>query len=94
MLGFAPGFPYLIGLDPRLHCPRHATPRHQVPAGSVGIAGAQTGIYPHPGPGGWQLIGHTHSPLFDPHSASPSLLLPGDRVRFRPLSDPTQRGPE
>lgn len=87
MIGFAPGFPYLIGLDPRLHCPRHSTPRTQVAAGSVGIAGAQTGIYPHAGPGGWQLIGQTPLPLFEAADDPPSRLQPGDRVRFLPVSD-------
>lgn len=86
MLGFAPGFPYLIGLDSRLHAPRHASPRQRVPAGSVGIAGAQTGIYPAAGPGGWQLIGQTNAHLFEPTSEPPSLLQPGDRVRFVPCS--------
>jgi KipI family sensor histidine kinase inhibitor len=82
MLGFAPGFPYLLGLDPGLAMPRLATPRREVAAGSVGIAGLQTGIYPRRGPGGWRLIGHTDLLLFDPSRASPSLLVPGDRVRF------------
>jgi KipI family sensor histidine kinase inhibitor len=82
LLGFAPGFPYLIGLDPSLATPRRETPRTQVPAGSVGIGGAQTGIYPQQGPGGWQLIGRTDVRLFDPARDPPSLLAPGDRVRF------------
>jgi KipI family sensor histidine kinase inhibitor len=82
MLGFARGFPYLLGLDPGLATPRLATPRREVPAGSVGIAGQQTGIYPRRGPGGWRLIGRTDLGLFDPSRASPSLLGPGDRVRF------------
>jgi KipI family sensor histidine kinase inhibitor len=82
MLGFAPGFPYLLGLDPALATPRHARPRTMVPAGSVGIGGAQTGIYPRSGPGGWQLIGRTDLRLFDPARDPPSLLAPGDRVRF------------
>ncbi|MBS0576170.1 MAG: 5-oxoprolinase subunit PxpB [Proteobacteria bacterium] len=82
MLGFAPGFPYLLGLDPRLHAPRHPTPRARVAAGSVGIGGAQTGIYPFAGPGGWQLIGRTPLRLFAASRDSPSLLRPGDRVRF------------
>lgn len=86
MLGFAPGFPYLIGLDSRLHMPRHASPRPRVPAGSVGIAGPQTGIYPTAGPGGWQLIGQTKACLFEPRSEPPTLLQPGDRVRFLPCS--------
>ncbi|KRB08993.1 hypothetical protein ASD86_05340 [Lysobacter sp. Root690] len=82
MIGFAPGFPYLSGLDPDLALPRLATPRTQVAAGSVAIGGAQTGIYPRPGPGGWRLLGRTPLTLFDPSRAQPSLLLPGDRVRF------------
>lgn len=82
MLGFAPGFPYLLGLDPRLATPRLATPRTRVPAGSVAIGGGQTGLYPHPGPGGWNLIGRTDAVLFDPAREPPALLAPGDRVRF------------
>ena len=82
MLGFAPGFPYLLGLDPALWVPRRATPRTRVPAGSVAIGGAQTGIYPRELPGGWHLIGRTPMALFDPARDSPCLLAPGDRVRF------------
>lgn len=85
MLGFAPGFPYLLGLDPALAMPRLPTPRTQVAAGSVGIGGAQTGIYPRAGPGGWRVIGRTPLRLFDPARASPSLLAPGQRVRFEPV---------
>lgn len=85
MLGFAPGFPYLLGLDPALHMPRRAQPRTRVPAGSVAIGGAQTGIYPSALPGGWQLIGRTPLRLFDAGRETPSLLLPGDRVRFRAI---------
>ncbi|PJG57967.1 5-oxoprolinase subunit PxpB [Aeromonas cavernicola] len=81
-IGFQPGFPYLGGLPDCLATPRLATPRLQVPAGSVGIGGEQTGIYPAASPGGWQLIGRTELALFDPASATPSLLLPGDTVRF------------
>ena len=84
MLGFAPGFPYLLGLDPRLATPRLATPRQRVEAGSVGIGGEQAGIYPRPGPGGWRIIGRSDVVLFDPARASPSLLAPGDRLRFVP----------
>lgn len=87
MIGFAPGFPYLGGLDPALALPRLATPRTRVPAGSVGIGGAQTGIYPRESPGGWRLIGRTPLTLFDPRRASPSLLAPGDRVRFVAIDD-------
>ncbi len=83
MIGFAPGFPYLLGLDPTLAMPRKATPRTRVPAGSVGIGGAQCGIYPREGPGGWQLIGRTDALLFEPANGNePTLLRPGDRVRF------------
>lgn len=82
MLGFAPGFPYLIGMDAGLAMPRHATPRTRVDAGSVGIAGAQTGIYPRSGPGGWQIIGRTDESLFDVSRECPALLEPGDSVRF------------
>jgi KipI family sensor histidine kinase inhibitor len=81
-IGFQPGFAYLGGLDASLHTPRRAAPRVAVPAGSVGIGGAQTGIYPLATPGGWQLIGHTALPLFDPQAEPPTLLAPGDRVRF------------
>jgi KipI family sensor histidine kinase inhibitor len=85
MLGFAPGFPYLLGLDPALQLPRRAEPRLRVPAGSVAIGGAQTGIYPRELPGGWHLVGRTPLSLFDPASEPPCLLAPGDEVRFQPL---------
>ena len=88
MLGFAPGFPYLLGLDPALATPRLATPRTHVPAGSVAIGGAQTGLYPRPGPGGWNLIGRTDAVLFDAAREPPALLAPGDRVRFVPVDGP------
>lgn len=88
MLGFAPGFPYLLGLDPGLAVPRLAEPRRQVPAGSVAIGGAQTGIYPRPGPGGWRVIGRTDEVLFDPHRTPASRLAPGDVVRFIALAAP------
>jgi KipI family sensor histidine kinase inhibitor len=81
-LGFQPGFAYMGGLDEKLHTPRRAEPRLEVPAGTVGIGGAQTGIYPAVSPGGWQLIGHTGLSLFDPAQTPPTLLQPGDRVRF------------
>lgn len=87
MIGFAPGFPYLSGLDPSLALPRLATPRTRVLAGSVAIGGAQTGIYPRESPGGWRLLGRTPLRLFDPQRASPSLLAPGDRVRFVAIDD-------
>ena len=82
MTGFAPGFPYLLGLDPRLATPRLATPRPRVAAGSVAIGGAQTGIYPREGPGGWHLVGRTPAALFDPAREPPCLLAPGATVRF------------
>jgi KipI family sensor histidine kinase inhibitor len=81
-LGFSPGFPYLVGLDPALAVPRRDTPRTSIPAGSVGLAGDQTGIYPTASPGGWQLIGRTEATLFDPGRDPPALLAPGDRLRF------------
>ena len=82
--GFAPGFGYLTGLDVRLRLPRLATPRPSVPAGSVGIAGEFTGVYPRSSPGGWRLLGSTDVPLFDLHRQPPALLAPGVRVRFVP----------
>lgn len=81
-LGFQPGFAYMGGLDATLHTPRRASPRLEVPAGSVGIGGEQTGIYPATSPGGWQLIGRTDTALFDATRRPPTLLQPGDRVRF------------
>jgi KipI family sensor histidine kinase inhibitor len=81
-LGFSPGFPYLVGLDPALEVPRRDTPRTSIPAGSVGLAGNQTGIYPTATPGGWQLIGRTEVTLFDPARDPPALLAPGTRLRF------------
>ena len=81
MLGFLPGFPYLMGLDPQL-----ATPRTVVPAGSVGIAGTQTGVYAVSSPGGWNIIGRTPLTLFDPLREQPSLVQAGDVVRFSPIS--------
>ena len=86
-LGFQPGFPYRGGLPEQLATPRRAEPRLQVPAGSVGIGGSQTGIYPLATPGGWQLIGHTSLPLFDPARDEPVLLRPGDTVRFIPQKE-------
>ncbi len=82
MIGFAPGFPYLGGLDAQLATPRRAQPRPLVPAGAVGIAGPQTGIYSLPTPGGWQLIGRTPLALFNPEWAAPSRLRAGQRLRF------------
>jgi KipI family sensor histidine kinase inhibitor len=86
LIGFLPGFPYLDGLPPELHLPRRATPRPQVPAGSVAIAGPQTGIYPQPSPGGWHLLGATAARLFDPARWPPALLSAGDIVRFEPVA--------
>jgi inhibitor of KinA len=85
MVGFLPGFAYLGGLDPELATPRRASPRAVVPAGSVGIGGQQTGVYPMDSPGGWHLVGRTELRLFDPRRDPPTLLRAGDRVRFRPL---------
>ena len=82
MLGFAPGFPFIGGLDPGLFTPRRATPRTLVPAGSVAIAREQTCIYTLPTPGGWNLIGRTPMQLFDASAEPPCVLSPGDRVRF------------
>jgi inhibitor of KinA len=82
MLGFAPGFPYLAGLDPRLVTPRRSTPRPRVPRGSVAIGGEHTGVYPVESPGGWHLIGRTPITLFDVSRDPPSLLQAGDQVRF------------
>ncbi|MFD2787529.1 5-oxoprolinase subunit PxpB [Hymenobacter rubripertinctus] len=81
-IGFAPGFPYLGGLPAELAMPRRASPRAAVPAGAVGIAGAQTGIYSLPTPGGWQLIGRTPERLFRPEAVEPSRLRAGQRLRF------------
>jgi KipI family sensor histidine kinase inhibitor len=82
MMGFTPGFPYMGKLVDALLTPRLETPRTRVPAGSVAIAGPQTGIYPIDSPGGWRLIGLTSLRLFDPASESPFLFSPGDEVRF------------
>lgn len=83
MIGFAPGFPYLIGMDPALATPRRDSPRTRVPAGAVAIGGSQTGIYPRTLPGGWHLIGRVDRVLFDAdNNEHPCLLLPGDRVRL------------
>ncbi len=87
-LGFLAGFPYLSGLPAEIAAPRLPSPRTRVPAGSVGIAGQQTGIYPVQAPGGWRIIGRTPLLLFDPTRNPPSLVQPGDRVRFEPI--PTQ----
>jgi KipI family sensor histidine kinase inhibitor len=83
--GFAPGFAYLAGLPEHLTVPRLATPRPKVPAGSVGLADRFAGIYPTASPGGWRLVGHTTTVLFDPARTPPALLSPGTRVRFTPV---------
>ena len=91
MLGFSPGFPYLTGLDPRLHAPRRAVPRARVPAGSIAVGGGHTGIYSIESPGGWNLIGTTSLRIFDPSRREPDdeamfLLRPGDLVKFLPVT--------
>lgn len=87
MLGFTPGFPYLVGMDRRISAPRRASPRLKIPAGSVGIAGEQTGVYPLETPGGWNLIGRTPLPLLNPDEDPPTLLQQGDQVRFVPITE-------
>jgi KipI family sensor histidine kinase inhibitor len=84
--GFAPGFAYLTGGDPRLAVPRRAEPRTTVPAGAVGLAGEYSGVYPRSSPGGWQLIGRTDAVLWDADRDPPALLSPGASVRFRAVS--------
>lgn len=86
MIGFVPGFPYLGGLSEKLTAPRKQNPRPAIPAGSVGIAGRQTGIYPLETPGGWQIIGRTASKLFDANRPQPALLKAGDKIKFVPIS--------
>lgn len=90
-IGFAPGFAYLGGLDARLALPRRATPRTQVPAGSLAIAERQTAIYPQASPGGWHLLGLCPQRLFDPAQTPPCPLALGDRVRFEPIDEATYR---
>jgi inhibitor of KinA len=85
-IGFVPGFPFMAGLPKKLATPRRSTPRKEIPPGSVGIGGAQTGIYPLRSPGGWNLIGRTPLKLFDPAKDPPVLLRAGDRVRFRAIT--------
>ncbi len=85
MLGFVPGFAYMGRVEPRIAAPRHRVPRERVAAGSVGIAGLQTGVYPVASPGGWQLIGRAERVMFDPDRTPPSLLSAGDLVRFVPI---------
>lgn len=82
MMGFTPGFPYMGKLDDAINTPRLESPRTHVSAGTVAIAGSQTGIYPIDSPGGWRLIGHTSLRLFNPHAESPFLFSPGDEVSF------------
>jgi len=86
MIGFAPGFPYIGGMSEKIATPRKETPRLKIPPRSVGIAGKQTGVYPIETPGGWQLIGRTPLELFRPEKHPPTLLRPGDRIRFYPIS--------
>jgi len=86
MIGFTPGFPFLGGLPEILHTPRLATPRPLAPAGSVGIANNQTGVYPVDSPGGWRLIGRTPLTLFNPSRKDPFLYRAGDQIRFAPIS--------
>jgi inhibitor of KinA len=86
MIGFAPGFPYIGGMSEKIATPRRESPRLKIPAGSVGIAGKQTGVYPIETPGGWQLIGRTPLKLFRPNDKSPSLLKAGDKIRFKPIT--------
>lgn len=86
MLGFTPGFPYLGGMSRKIATPRLENPRPKIPRGSVGIAGAQTGIYPVESPGGWRLIGRTPLNCFDPRSPDPFLFSAGDHLRFIPIT--------
>ena len=91
MLGFVPGFTYLGGMSPRLETPRVATPRVKIPAGSVGIAGMQTGVYPVDSPGGWQLIGRTPVRFYDAGRAEPILPKAGWYIRFKPVTEAEYR---
>ena len=85
MLGFAPGFPYMGGMAKEIATPRKSSPRKNIPPGTIGIAGEQTGIYPISTPGGWQLIGRTPLPLFNPNQTPPTLLQAGDRIKFKSI---------
>lgn len=87
MLGFTPGFPYLGGMDKRIATPRLSSPRTKIPAGSVGIAGEQTGIYPIQSPGGWQLIGSTPIDIFNPERQNPILLKSGNYIVFKSIDE-------
>ncbi len=86
MLGFTPGFPYLGGMDKRIATPRLTTPRTKIPAGSVGIAGEQTGLYPIESPGGWQLLGRTPLNFFDPMKENPFIVTSGQYIKFTAIS--------
>jgi inhibitor of KinA len=86
MLGFTAGFPYLGGMSEKIATPRLKTPRTKIPAGSVGIAGSQTGLYPIESPGGWQLIGRTPIKAFSPQSENPFMFAAGDYLQFRAVS--------
>ena len=85
MLGFAPGFPYMGGMSKEIAAPRRSSPRKNIPPGTIGIAGEQTGIYPISTPGGWQLIGRTPLQLFNPNQTPPTLLQAGDRIKFKSI---------
>lgn len=87
MLGFAPGFPYLGGMDKRIATPRKAIPRTHIVEGSIGIAGEQTGIYPLASPGGWRIIGRTPLRMFNPQDEVPTLVQAGDRIKFIPITE-------
>jgi KipI family sensor histidine kinase inhibitor len=89
MMGFTPGFPYMGGMSERIATPRLQTPRTAIPAGSVGIAEQQTGVYPIESPGGWQLIGRTPVQLFDPQREPPVVVTVGDYIRFTPITEET-----
>ena len=86
-IGFTPGFPYISGMDEKLATPRLQNPRKRVPAGSIGIAGNQTGIYPSSTPGGWNLIGRTPLHIFDIQHPEKALLKMGDRITFKPITE-------
>lgn len=86
MIGFTPGFPYLGGMDESLATPRKKEPRSKIPAGSVGIAGSQTGVYPIASPGGWQIIGRTPLKLFDPYRENPVMIEAGQYIRYVSIS--------